>query len=336
MEHRLFVILALALGIQACGPVTYQQKTVVWEPYEEAETRQRKENVTVDVSFVEELPPSFSTQVPACNEYGMIESDAYGNPKMESVSLGTNDQVWQKVAVTNGTGNVIRLNGVVIRLFDPAANQYPALTSDDLQVELLSKRPCSTTQQALNLFRVNPIFNRNIEIVPGTSSTFWVAFKPATRMMPGVWKFALYDVPVAVDPAGRPTRTTQFETRLAVKEVVDTYYRENAIAPAVLIERTETGADGQLSTTRYDSNQSAMPQQANTPVAPTTAGAATPVSKSTTASAQRRLNELGFDAGAPDGVAGPKTRTAIERFQRANKIYATGKLDAQTLSALGM
>ena len=32
---------------------------------------------------------------------------------------------------------------------------------------------------------------------------------------------------------------------------------------------------------------------------------------------QRRLNVLGFDAGYPDGVFGPRTRRAIARFQEA-------------------
>jgi hypothetical protein len=37
----------------------------------------------------------------------------------------------------------------------------------------------------------------------------------------------------------------------------------------------------------------------------------------TTAELQRALNSLGFDAGVPDGVEGPRTRTAVARFQLA-------------------
>jgi Transglycosylase-like domain/Putative peptidoglycan binding domain len=37
-----------------------------------------------------------------------------------------------------------------------------------------------------------------------------------------------------------------------------------------------------------------------------------------------------------DGVAGPQTRRALKRFQRANDLKATGVADADTLAALGL
>jgi hypothetical protein len=39
-----------------------------------------------------------------------------------------------------------------------------------------------------------------------------------------------------------------------------------------------------------------------------------------TAGVQQRLNNLGFDAGAVDGICGPRTRSAIKRFQDKFKI----------------
>ena len=327
--NALWVLFALAttVVVSACGPVTYQRQSVVWEPYDAAETRQKKDNVTVDVSFVTELPPSFTVTVAACDQYGRMVVDGNGNPVGESLTLGTDDQVWQKVAVTNDTQNVIRMNGVVIRLFDPAANQYSALTFSDLQAELYSKRPCPSTEQAMNMFKVNPIFDRNMEIVPGTTTTFWVAFKPATVMMPGLWKFALYDVPVAVDPAGNPTRTTRFETRIAVKEVTDTFRRESPMDAPKLVERREVTASGETVVTRPGE-----PAAAASP-API---ASAPPSKEVTAQAQSQLNSLGFDTGKPDGMPGPRTQRAIEQFQESKGLEVTGSLDAATLRALGL
>lgn len=51
--------------------------------------------------------------------------------------------------------------------------------------------------------------------------------------------------------------------------------------------------------------------------------------------AQTKLRELGFDAGEPDGRLGPRTRAAIEQFQRKGSLAPTRTLDAATMAALG-
>jgi cell wall-associated NlpC family hydrolase len=60
-----------------------------------------------------------------------------------------------------------------------------------------------------------------------------------------------------------------------------------------------------------------------------TTGPAT-ISSAQVRSAQRRLGV------AVDGVIGPQTRAAIKAFESAHGLPATGQLDAQTLSALGV
>ena len=50
---------------------------------------------------------------------------------------------------------------------------------------------------------------------------------------------------------------------------------------------------------------------------------------------QQRLNERGFNAGTPDGVAGPQTRAAITAFQRASGFVADGRASVSVLQALG-
>ncbi len=49
---------------------------------------------------------------------------------------------------------------------------------------------------------------------------------------------------------------------------------------------------------------------------------------------QNALRQLGFDPGAPDGIMGPRTASAIESFQRREKLPLTGKIDRPTLAAL--
>jgi peptidoglycan hydrolase-like protein with peptidoglycan-binding domain len=51
---------------------------------------------------------------------------------------------------------------------------------------------------------------------------------------------------------------------------------------------------------------------------------------------QRRLNELGYRAGAEDGVMGRESRAALTRFQQDKRLAATGRVDASTLAALGL
>jgi hypothetical protein len=49
---------------------------------------------------------------------------------------------------------------------------------------------------------------------------------------------------------------------------------------------------------------------------------------------QGRLRGLGFYFGAVDGELGPKTRAALQRFQKAKGLTVTGEADDATMSAL--
>ena len=50
--------------------------------------------------------------------------------------------------------------------------------------------------------------------------------------------------------------------------------------------------------------------------------------------AQEKLNAAGFEAGPVDGVLGPRTKRALIRFQAAEGLELTGKLDAATRARL--
>jgi len=51
---------------------------------------------------------------------------------------------------------------------------------------------------------------------------------------------------------------------------------------------------------------------------------------------QRRLNEKGFDAGPVDGIPGPSTRAAIQRFQQSRGMVADGFPSRAVLEALSI
>ena len=59
-----------------------------------------------------------------------------------------------------------------------------------------------------------------------------------------------------------------------------------------------------------------------------------PLSVATAAQLQTRLNELGFDAGEPDGILGPATRAAIRRFQQARGLVPDGFPSPEVINAL--
>ena len=50
--------------------------------------------------------------------------------------------------------------------------------------------------------------------------------------------------------------------------------------------------------------------------------------------AQARLNELGYNAGTPDGAMGGKTASALRAFQKDRGIAQSGRLDAATMVEL--
>lgn len=73
----------------------------------------------------------------------------------------------------------------------------------------------------------------------------------------------------------------------------------------------------------------AAPSQTSAPRTATSAGVGMSVRD-----AQAKLNELGYNAGAPDGAMGGKTTSALRAFQKDRGISATGRLDAPTAAEL--
>jgi|GEM_PF-2871276 len=51
---------------------------------------------------------------------------------------------------------------------------------------------------------------------------------------------------------------------------------------------------------------------------------------------QKKLNDMGFDAGQADGVWGPRTQAAVRSFQQSKNLPATGRLNERTMDALDL
>jgi peptidoglycan hydrolase-like protein with peptidoglycan-binding domain len=50
--------------------------------------------------------------------------------------------------------------------------------------------------------------------------------------------------------------------------------------------------------------------------------------------AQSELKKQGYDVGKVDGIMGPKTKSAVEKYQSDKKLNETGTLDAATMRSL--
>ncbi|HYZ31040.1 MAG TPA: peptidoglycan-binding domain-containing protein [Crenalkalicoccus sp.] len=61
-----------------------------------------------------------------------------------------------------------------------------------------------------------------------------------------------------------------------------------------------------------------------------------PLSPIAVRNVQEQLRALGFYRGTPDGVMGPGTQQALQRFQQGRGLQPTGQLNPPTVSALGL
>lgn len=63
---------------------------------------------------------------------------------------------------------------------------------------------------------------------------------------------------------------------------------------------------------------------------------AQPLGQAGAALVQQRLKQSGNYAGGTDGIWGPESQTALERYQRANGLQVTGQLNPATVTMLGL
>ena len=66
----------------------------------------------------------------------------------------------------------------------------------------------------------------------------------------------------------------------------------------------------------------------------TTVGAVEYSDKTVVRAVQEKLNSEGFECGTADGIAGPKTATAIQQYQEAKGLSVTGVIDAELITSM--
>ncbi len=86
-----------------------------------------------------------------------------------------------------------------------------------------------------------------------------------------------------------------------------------------------SGQPSGTAVTRHETNSVVRPKNAPVKVTP-----------SVVKDAQQKLNQAGYDAGSVDGVMGPKTKAALQKYQSDKQLPQTGRLDQKTMGALNV
>ena len=111
-------------------------------------------------------------------------------------------------------------------------------------------------------------------------------------------------------------------------------YRSGALESArrdVEPYRSQLQAEGR---SRFARNPSTGSLSAPAPAPAPAAAPARPAPDGTIQAMQRKLNELGYDAGSADGLMGTKTRSAIVAFQRDSGLSSDGRASVDLLAKL--
>jgi len=230
----IFALILAALPAVGCGPTlsTSVRTETALAPGNTGTLS--KDGLTIEVPNLKQMPEVFRVEVAACDVDGKPVVDALsgGVGTTTVTALPATGELYQ-IKLTNQTDHVVRLQGSVIRLFDPAENQIEPQSKEE--VVATATRPSSLAQQgacpaaaakvtdALTTVR---FIGPNTELLPGTTTTGYLSFLPANTQLPGTWKLSLYEIPVKVDAAGTAVAKTRFDFVYLRKKIQETYSQE--------------------------------------------------------------------------------------------------------------
>lgn len=111
-----------------------------------------------------------------------------------------------------------------------------------------------------------------------------------------------------------------------------TYAANDTSAPG---SRSATSTDASASTSSMNTGTANGASATDSQPSPAGSDTARSLSREEDVRAvQQSLNDQGYDVGNIDGVWGPKTSGAVRKFQADHGLEATGRLDAETRTAL--
>jgi hypothetical protein len=193
-----------------------------------------KDGLTIEVPNLKQMPEVFRVEVAACDVDGKPVADALSGAVGTTTitALPMTGELYQ-IKITNQTDHVVRLQGAVIRLSDPAENQIEpqskeevvatATRSSNLAKQGACPAAAAKVTDALTTVR---FIGPNTELLPGTTTTGYLSFLPPNTELPGTWKLSLYEIPVKVDATGAAVAKTRFDFVYLRKKFQDTFSQE--------------------------------------------------------------------------------------------------------------
>ncbi|MHB1685950.1 MAG: hypothetical protein ACYCVH_01010 [Ignavibacteriaceae bacterium] len=223
---RFSLFLFLLFGFVGCGASTYTTDRYEFSPYSPTESKQTKENITIERVDLKKMPAELTMVVQGCNASGQLLVNNLNQPYMVDEYIVPKNGLLEKLLITNNTNHVIRFNNTVMVAFDPAGNQYPIMSKDEIKAQLQQERPCPSTNQLINKLNTIKFFDRNTELLPNMTTAGFIYYMPQDMRIPGTWKLTIYDFPVETDASGVVKKTIAFDFRSVEKKFKDTYKKE--------------------------------------------------------------------------------------------------------------
>lgn len=243
MVRTAMIIAAAAALLAGCAPTV---RTVIRNEMDlTGEAQVAKEGLTMKVTLLDEKAIRADSRLTKRGTYSYVNPYTGTPTQKETDFMAVTPPTFQ-VKITNNTGHVARMKGIVIRLMDSAGTAYEAYTRDlmaaddeaaeqALRARIRGFETSATTKSALAAARRNLKFlDDNSEVLPNQTETFYVCPKLPLEELTyeGLNKWIatqntlvlrIFEVPSETDQAGNITKRVHFEFPLAVKSFEDTF-----------------------------------------------------------------------------------------------------------------
>lgn len=230
------VILAFAFLIGGCGPVTTTKTIFEWQTPPDQNPVQDVGSIRVEFQAGGDISPTARTKIPVINSKGQYLASSETEIQLMDATVFPPGTVPYPVTVTNLTDHIVRFSTAVIRLFDPAGEDFQPLSSLECLSEWTDRFPDwpalgpTSWKTFETKVKTMKMISPATELLPNIPYKGYLVFKPTSVQVPGIWKVTLYDIPVETDDAGKITKTVKVEYRSELQKFNCTYIAKDMLS----------------------------------------------------------------------------------------------------------